>query len=51
MNTTEVYLPDYYRIFERTVGGWLLKPCRFFYRHTLESFDDNDLESLYAISK
>ncbi|MDF5722166.1 MAG: hypothetical protein PUP91_17100 [Rhizonema sp. PD37] len=47
--TTSVYLPDYYRLFERLAGGWLMKPCRFFYKHTW-SADVNDLKSLYNIS-
>jgi len=48
--TTSVYLPDYYRVFERIAGGWLMKPCRFFYRHALSKTSDNDLQSLYDIS-
>jgi len=47
---TEVYLPDYYRVFERIAGGWLMKPCQFFYRHTLSETNDNDLDLLYGIS-
>jgi|GEM_PF-6591185 len=47
---TKVYLPDYYRVFERIAGGWLMKPCQFFYRHTLSETNDNDLYLLYGIS-
>lgn len=49
MDTT-VYLPDYYRIFERIPSGWLMKPCHFFYRYKISNIDDNDLQSLYNIS-
>ncbi len=47
--TTSVYLPDYYRVFERVVGGWLMKPCRFFFRYR-QTADDDDLKLLYDIS-
>jgi hypothetical protein len=50
MSTTQVYLPDYYRIFERIPGGWRMLRCQFFYRHTYKHVDDNDLEALYGIS-
>ena len=50
MNTTaSVYLPDYYRVFERVVGGWLMKPCRFFFKYR-QTADDDDLKLLYGIS-
>ncbi|MBO3459505.1 hypothetical protein G7B40_033610 [Aetokthonos hydrillicola Thurmond2011] len=50
MDTT-VYLPDYYRVFERIAGGWLMKPSRFFYRRTTSlKTSDNDLKSLSDIS-
>ncbi len=45
----EVCVPDYYRVFERLVGGWHLKASKFFYKKLSVDFDDFEL--LYGISK
>jgi hypothetical protein len=46
---TEIFAPDYYRVFERVVGGWRLKVGKFFYKKLSVDFDDFEL--LYGISK
>jgi hypothetical protein len=45
----EVFAPDYYRVFERLVGGWQLKASKFFVKKLPVDFDDFKL--LYGISK
>jgi hypothetical protein len=47
--STEVFAPDYYRVFERLVGGWQLKASKFFVKKLPIDFDDFEL--LYGISK
>jgi hypothetical protein len=48
---TEVYIPDYYRVFERVVNGWHLKTGKVFYKKLPIDIDFNDFELLYGISK
>lgn len=48
---TEVYMPDYYRVFERVVNGWHLKPSKVFYKKLPLKIDFDDFELLYGISQ
>ncbi|RAM50047.1 MAG: hypothetical protein C6Y22_19900 [Hapalosiphonaceae cyanobacterium JJU2] len=48
---TNVYHPDYYRVIERVLGGWLFKKGELFHRNLPFAVDMNDFELLYGISK
>lgn len=47
--SVEVFIPDYYRVFERVVGGWRLKVGKCFYKKL--PVDLNDFELLYGITE
>ncbi|WGV27065.1 hypothetical protein [Halotia branconii] len=50
MSDTTVFLPDYYRIFERRTGEWFLKTVRLIHKELPFSVDLRDFKLLYGIT-
>ena len=51
MSEDDIIHPDYIRIIERTIDGWLFKRGKMFYRTRQLAVDCEDYELLYGISK
>jgi hypothetical protein len=51
MSEDDIIHPDYIRLIERKIGGWLFKRSKVFYGKRQITVDSEDYELLYGISK